>query len=139
MIELHLCLRSHSQRLASLLAALQTLEREATLERGCVETHLFAECRDPQNLCYTEMWDTEENLCLMLRSEHFTRLAELMETAAEPPALDFRTITTIRGLEFAQQARHGHKENAFTFDSGSDSYPESKVNAPLVHGKVTEP
>ncbi len=137
MIELHLCLRSHSQRLASLLVALQTLEREAKLERGCVETHLFAECRDPRILCYTEMWDTEENLCLMLCSERFTRLAELMETAAEPPVLDFRTIAAIRGLEFAQQARYGHKEVAFTFDSGSDAHPEPEVNTPLAHGQVT--
>ena len=139
MIELRLYLRTHPQRISLLLAALQSLERQAKLERGCLEVHLFAECHDPHNLCYTEAWDTEENLGLMLCSEHFTRLAELMETATEPPALDFRTITVIRGLEFAQQARHSHKENAFTFDSGSDSYPEPKVNAPLVHGQVTGP
>ncbi len=139
MIELHLCLRSHSQRLPSLLAALQSLERQAKLERGCVEVHLFAECHDPRSLYYSEMWDTEENLCLMLCSEHFTRLAELMETATEPPVLDFRTIAAIRGLEFAQQARHNHEESTFTFDSGSDAYPEPEVNAPLIHGKVTGP
>jgi quinol monooxygenase YgiN len=139
MIELHLCLRSHSQRLPSLLGALQSLERQAKLERGCVEVHLFAECHDPRSLYYTEMWDTEENLCLMLCSEHFTRLAELMETAAEPPVLDFRTIAAIRGLEFAQQARHNHEESAFTFDSGSDSYPEPKVNTPLAQDKAAGP
>jgi hypothetical protein len=59
----------------------------------------------------------------MLCSEHFTRLAELMETAVEPPVLDFRTITAIRGLEFARQARQGQNEGAFTLDSGEDSYP----------------
>jgi quinol monooxygenase YgiN len=110
MIELRLYLRIPPKRASSLLVALQALERQTQLQRGCVETHLFAECRDPQNLCYTEMWDTEENLCLMLCSEHFTRLAELMETAAEPPVLDFRTITAIRGLEFARQARHGRSD-----------------------------
>jgi quinol monooxygenase YgiN len=62
---------------------------------GCLEAHLFTESHDPWNLCYTEAWDTEENLRLVLRSEHFTRLAELMETAVEPPILDFRTITAI--------------------------------------------
>lgn len=139
MMELRLYLRTTSKRTPALLAALQALERQAKLQRGCLETHLFADSRDPRILCYIEMWDTEENLGLMLCSEHFTRLAELMETAVEPPTLDFRTITAIRGLEFAQQARHSHKENAFTFDSGSDSYPEPKVNAPLVHGKVTGP
>ncbi len=104
-----------------------------------MEAHLFTECHDPRSLYYSEMWDTEENLCLMLCSEHFTRLAELMETAAEPPVLDFRTIAAIRGLEFAQQARYSHKEVMFTFDSGSDAYPEPEVNAPLVHGNATGP
>lgn len=106
MIELRLCLRTPPQRTESLLAALQSLARLARLARGCLEAHLFMESHDSRNLCYTEAWDTEENLCSMLRSEHFTRLAELMETAVEPPILDFRTITTIHGLEFAWQVRH---------------------------------
>jgi quinol monooxygenase YgiN len=123
MIELRLCLRTHSQQTRSLLAALQSLARLARLARGCLEVHLFTESQDPRNLCYTEAWDTEENLCSMLCSEHFTRLAELMETAVEPPVLDFRTITAIRGLEFAQQARQDQNEGVFTLDSGDDSYP----------------
>ncbi len=139
MIEMRLYLRTPAKRTLALRVALRALERQAKLQRGCLETHLFMESRDHRSLCYTEAWDTEDNLGLMLCSEHFTRLAELMETAAEPPVLDFRTITAIRGLEFAQQARHSHKENAFTFDSGSDSYPEPEVNAPLVHGKATGP
>jgi quinol monooxygenase YgiN len=123
MIELRLYLQPPPQRTESLLAALQSLARVARVARGCLEARLFTESHDPRNLCYTEAWDTEENLCSMLCSEHFTRLAELMETAVEPPVLDFRTITAIRGLEFAQQARQGQNEGAFTLDSGDDSYP----------------
>jgi quinol monooxygenase YgiN len=123
MIELRLYLQPPPQRTESLLAALQSLARLARLARGCLEAHLFTESHDPRNLCYTEAWDTEENLCSMLCSEHFTRLAELMETAVEPPVLDFRTITAIRGLEFARQARQRQSEGAFTLDSGEDSYP----------------
>ncbi len=43
----------------------------------------------------------------MLRSEHFTCLAALMEAASEPPALSFRRITAFDGLEFVRQARLG--------------------------------
>ena len=110
MIELRLCLQTPPHRTESLLAALQSLARLARLARGCLEAHLFADSHDSRNLCYTEAWDTEENLCAMLRSEHFTRLAELMETAVEPPILDFRTITAVHGLEFAWQARHGEND-----------------------------
>lgn len=110
MIELRLYLRTPAKRTLALRVALRALERQAKLQRGCLETHLFMESRDHRSLCYTEAWDTEENLGLMLCSEHFTRLAELMETAAEPPVLDFRTITAIRGLEFAWQARYGQND-----------------------------
>lgn len=109
MIELRLCLRASSRRTRPLVAALQALARLARLERGCLEAHVFAESNDPRRLCYSEVWDAEENLRSMLRSERFTHLVELMETAAEPPALDFRTITATCGLEFARQARHGHE------------------------------
>lgn len=107
MIELRLYLRTPPQHTRSLLTALQALARLARLEHGCLEAQLFIESQDRRNLCYTEMWDSEEQLCSMLRSEHFTRLAALMEAASEPPALSFRRITAIDGLEFVRQARLG--------------------------------
>lgn len=92
------------------------------LNRGCLESQLFTESHDPRNLCYTEVWDTEENLCSMLRSEHFTRLAALMETASEPPILNFRMITVIHGLEFAGQARLGQNDVGLD-EVGTPSFP----------------
>ena len=107
MIELRLCLRAYPRRTQPLVEAFQSLARLARLERGCIEIHLFTERGDSRRLCYSELWDAEDNLRSMLRSERFTRLMELMEMSAEPPTLDFRTIAAIRGLEFAWQARRG--------------------------------
>ncbi len=107
MIELRLSLRAHPRRTRPLVEAFQSLARLVRLERGCVEIHLFTERGDSRHLCYSELWDAEDNLRSMLRSERFTRLMELMEMSAEPPTLDFRTITETRGLEFAWQARRG--------------------------------
>jgi quinol monooxygenase YgiN len=118
MIELHLCLRAPRRRTQSLVAALQALARLARLERGCLEAHVLTESNDSRRLYYSEAWDAEENLRFMLRSERFTHLVELMEMAAEPPSLDFRTITETQGLEFAWQARQGQKKDTFTLGSG---------------------
>jgi len=107
MIELRLCLQAHPRRTRSLVTALQSLARLARLERGCLEAHLFAESDDSRHLCYSEVWDAEESLRSMLRSERFTHLVELMEMSADPPSLDFRTIAETRGLEFARQVRYG--------------------------------
>lgn len=106
MIELHLYLLAHPQQTRSLVAALQALARLARLERGCLEARVFTESNDPRRFYYSEVWDVEENLRSMLRSERFIHLVELMEMAVEPPSLDFRTIAETHGLEFAWQARH---------------------------------
>jgi quinol monooxygenase YgiN len=118
MIELRLFLRAHSRRTRPLVAALQALAQLARLERGCLEAHVFTESNNPRLLYYSEAWDAEDNLRSMLRSERFTHLVELMEMAAEPPSLDFRTIAETQGLEFARLARQGQKKDAFTLDSG---------------------
>lgn len=133
MIELRLYLRTPAKRTLALRVALQALERQAKLQRGCLETHLFMESRDHRSLCYTEAWDTEENLGLMLCSEHFTRLAELMETATEPPVLDFRTITAIRGLEFAWLARRG-QDDLRLGEEGDPALPVRANDQPLMEG-----
>jgi quinol monooxygenase YgiN len=110
MIELHLHLRTHPRRTQSLATALLSLARLARLERGCLKAHVFADKEDSRRLCYSELWDAEENLCAMLRSERFTRLVELMEMSAEPPSLAFRTIAETRSLEFAWRARGGRSD-----------------------------
>lgn len=137
MIELHLCLQAHSRRIQSLVAALQSLARLARLERGCLEAHVFTESCDQRCLYYSEIWDGEENLRSMLRSERFTHLVALMEMAAKPPSLNFRTITEIHGLEFAWQARQDQNEGAFSLVSGNDSPSEPKGGAPPSPGKAT--
>jgi quinol monooxygenase YgiN len=88
-----------------MVVALQSLARLARLERGCLEAYVFTESNNPRHLYYSEVWDAEENLQYMLRSERFTHLVELMEMAVEPPSLEFRTIAETQGLEFAKQAR----------------------------------
>ena len=122
-----------------MIAALQALARLASLERGCVEAHVFTESDVPGRFYYSEAWDTEENLRSMLRSERFTQLVALMEMAVEPPSLDFRTITETQGLEFARQARQVQNQGVFTFDSGNGSYSEPKVNTPSFHSNTAGP
>ena len=122
-----------------MIAALQALARLASLERGCVEAHVFTESDVPGRFYYSEAWDTEENLRSMLRSERFTQLVALMEMAVEPPSLDFRTIAETQGLEFALEARQGQNQGAFAFDSENGFYSEPKMNASSFHGKTAGP
>jgi quinol monooxygenase YgiN len=105
MIELHLRLRARPHQATLLGDALQALARSVRLEPGCSEAHPWTQLGDPDCLDYVEIWESEAALCRALRTAHFTRLAALMETAAEPPALEFRIISEIRGLDLARHAR----------------------------------
>ena len=102
---MHLRLRCRSPQTRMLGEALQALARVVRLESGCVEAQPWAQLDDRDCLDYVELWESEAALRRALRSAHFTRLVALMETAAEPPALEFRTIGEIRGLDLAWDAR----------------------------------
>ncbi len=78
---------------------------QARLERSCVDCRLYAESGDPHSLCYLEQWSTQEDLEFQLRSQRFGMLLAIMETAPEAPALEVRTISEQRGLEYVRTIR----------------------------------
>ncbi len=78
---------------------------QAKLERACVDCRLYAEVGNPQSLRYVEQWPTLQELESRLRSQRFGMLLAIMETAAEPPELEVRTISEQRGLEYVSAVR----------------------------------
>ena len=85
----------------------------ARLARGCNRAELCTEVERPEVLCYLEEWDIEEEFFIELRVERFSRLLELMERASEPPFLEFRFVTSMRGLDYMAAARsHRNIERA---------------------------
>ena len=51
----------------------------------------------------------EDELKRQLRSDRFSRLAELMERATERPKVEFALPSGMRGLEYAEAVREGGK------------------------------
>ena len=78
---------------------------QAGPQRGCVDCRLYAETGNASSLCYVEQWSTVRDLQSQLRSPRFGMLLGIMETAAEAPALEVRTITEQRGLEYVRTIR----------------------------------
>jgi quinol monooxygenase YgiN len=104
-VQLFLRLSAPAGRERELTQVLQTIIVPARLSRGCSRVELCAEVEQPRVLCYLEEWDEEEELFVQLRSERFSRLLEVMECASEPPFLEFRFVTTRRGLDYIEFAR----------------------------------
>ena len=63
-----------------------------------------------ESVRYEEEWDTEEAMRTRLRSEQFTRVLEVLESAPEPPTVQFEFITRTRGLDYVEEVRGQGKE-----------------------------
>ena len=54
---------------------------------------------------YVEEWATEAAMRLRVRSEPFTRLLEVFESAQETPCIQFDFVTETRGLDYVAEVR----------------------------------
>ena len=74
-------------------------------ERGCLGCSVATEAGARATLLYQEDWDTEESLMQQVRSRHFVTLVGLVESAIEPPRVEFMLPTGTRGLDYAEEVR----------------------------------
>lgn len=105
MIELILNIASRASSMPGTVRALTSVMLQAKLERACLDCRLYAEIGSPQSLRYVEQWPTLQELESQLRSQRFSMLLAIMETAPEPPELEVRTISERRDLEYVSAVR----------------------------------
>ena len=74
-------------------------------EPDCLECRVWIEDDDESTVRYVEEWTTEEAMRRRVRSEPFTRLLEVMESAPEAPCVQFDFITETRGLDYVAEVR----------------------------------
>ena len=105
-----------------LIDALRSLMVPTRRERGCTSCQLAlsSESSDPMRLSYVEDWSSEEDLREQVRSDRFSRLLELMESASERPHLRFDLGSETRGLDYVEEVRAGVTRRA-GLDPGSRS------------------
>jgi quinol monooxygenase YgiN len=86
-------------------AALQSVMLATRAEPGCTACALSTRLGDRAGFTYVEEWRTEEDLVTQLRSSRFSKLAHLLESATEPPNVEFSLPEGKRGLEYAEEVR----------------------------------
>lgn len=106
MIELHIVIKTHAKETRSIIQALQTLGKSIRSIPGCISVEIYKRVGAPCIVCYDEIWASDSALHKMITTEHFSQLASLMECASETPSCEFRFISEIQGLEFAEQVRN---------------------------------
>jgi quinol monooxygenase YgiN len=94
---------SSGQRVQDLVEALRFLMSGTRLESGCRGCSVWV---DPDSTVhYVEEWDTEADMRQRVRSPRFTTLLGVIESAHEPPRVQFDFVTTTRGLDYVAQVR----------------------------------
>ena len=66
---------------------------------------MWTEVTDESKVRYVEEWTAEAAMRLRVRSDQFTRLLEVLESAAEPPCVQFDFVTETRGLDYVAEVR----------------------------------
>ena len=103
MVRLTVALSAASMRGADdLLEAFHFLVVGTRLERGCLGCSTWI---DPDSTVhYVEEWATEEDMRARVRSDRFTSLLSVVETAREA-TVHFDFVTQTRGLEYVAEVR----------------------------------
>jgi quinol monooxygenase YgiN len=85
--------------------ALSYLSGPTRVEPGCLSCLLYRDCSDANVIYIESRWETLNDLIHHISSDAYKKLLLLMELGAEPPAIEFLTVTEVRGLDFIDAAR----------------------------------
>jgi quinol monooxygenase YgiN len=66
---------------------------------------VWTEESDESTVRYVEEWATEEAMRVRVRSERFTQLLEVLESAQEAPCVQFDFVIETRGLDYVAEVR----------------------------------
>ena len=97
--------RVRSKDAASMIAALQLVQRHTRTQPGCETCQFTTEIGDVVRIRYQERWDSEQSMQRQVRSGRFATLAELFERAIEQPTVEFEVAGVVRGLDYAGDVR----------------------------------
>jgi quinol monooxygenase YgiN len=72
---------------------------------GCLSCHIYGDLQEKNILMLEEVWRSEEDLVLHLRSDEYRNLLLVLEMALEAPEIRFDTISSSTGIETIERAR----------------------------------
>jgi quinol monooxygenase YgiN len=92
---------------AEVLQALRLLRGPTAARMGCVSCHVYRDDEHENALLLLQQWASEEDLDRYIRSDLYSTILAVMETASEPPDIRFDTVACTAGVELVEAARHG--------------------------------
>jgi len=105
MVRLTVTLTAPSRRYAQdVIEAFRFLMIGIRLEPGCAGCTVWVD--GESEVHYVEEWESELDMRRRVRSQRFTSLLGLIESAHEPPRVQFDFVSSTRGLDYVTQVRN---------------------------------
>lgn len=104
MVRLTVALKASPRCTRDLVDAFRFLMVASRLEPGYLGCSVWPE--PDGTVHYIEEWATEADMRQRIQSGRFTSLLAVLESANEPPKVQFDFVTTTRGLDYVAEVRH---------------------------------
>jgi quinol monooxygenase YgiN len=104
MVRLTVALRASARSAQELLEAFRFLMVATRMEAGCLGCWAWHE--PDGTVHYAEEWATDADMRRRIGSGRFTSLLAVLESAREPPRVQFDFVTVTRGLDYVAEVRH---------------------------------
>ena len=105
MVRLAVALVPPARGTTQVVHALRFLASPTRIEPGCLGCRVWTEDNEETTVQYVEEWATEDAMRTRVRSQRFTRLLEVLESAPLPPRVQFDFVTETRGLDYVAEVR----------------------------------
>ena len=103
MVRLTVTLRPAARCVQDFVAAFRFLIVGPRLEPGCRGCSVWSE--PDSSVHYVEEWSTEGDMRRRVVSDSFTSVLSLIESAREPPHVQFDFVSSTRGLDYVADVR----------------------------------
>ena len=93
------------QKSGEVLKILRSVAEQCRYDHGCLCCHIYGDLQEKNVLMIEEVWRSEEELAVHLRSDEYRNLLLVLELALKQPEIKFDTISSSTGIETIEKAR----------------------------------
>ena len=94
-----------SQKRDEALKIINSVAEQCRDVPGCLSCHIYVDINEKNILMLEDVWRSEEDMNLHLRSEEYLNLLLVMEMSTKQPEIRFETISSSKGVGAIEKAR----------------------------------
>jgi quinol monooxygenase YgiN len=92
-------------KLLEAFAILLSMSERIRIMSGCIVCRVYRDAQEDCSLMFEEIWMSEEDLNMHIRSEEYRNVLLVMEMAVEKPEIRFETVSQVTGMETIEKVR----------------------------------